>query len=99
MTPTTQKACCCAPAADDSGATKEVAVSIAAGKARDPVCGMAVDPGTTKHRAEHGGQTHYFCCDGCKAKFLADPTRVLKSADKSVPRVPGAPTAPLILLC
>jgi Cu+-exporting ATPase len=95
MTPTTQKACCCAPAADDSGATKEVAVSIAAGKARDPVCGMAVDPGTTKHRAEHGGQTHYFCCDGCKAKFLADPARFLKPADKGVPRVQGTPTAPL----
>jgi P-type Cu+ transporter len=95
MTPTTQKACCCAPAANDSGATKGVAVSIAARSARDPVCGMVVDPGTAKHRAEHGGQTYYFCCNACNAKFLADPARFLKPADKAVPSVPGTPKAPL----
>jgi Cu+-exporting ATPase len=56
---------------------------------------MLVDPGTAKHRVEHDGQTHYFCCDGCKAKFLADPGRFLKPADKGVPSVPGAQMAPL----
>jgi Cu+-exporting ATPase len=95
MTPTTQKTCCCAQATNDSDATKRVAMSIAAGDARDPVCGMVVDAGTAKHRVEHDGQTHYFCCDGCKAKFLADPTRFLKPADKGVPSVPEAPMAPL----
>ena len=95
MTPTTQRACCCTQAANDSDAAKGVAVSIAAGDARDPVCGMLVDPGTAKHRVEHDGQTHYFCCDGCKAKFLADPGRFLKPADKGVPSVPGAQMAPL----
>jgi P-type Cu+ transporter len=94
MTPTLQKACC-APASNDSDATNRVAASIAAGEARDPVCGMILDSGTARHRAEHEGQTYYFCCDGCKAKFLADPTRVLKPADNSVPNVPGAPTVPL----
>ncbi len=38
MTPNLQKACC-APAANDSDATDRVASSIAAGEARDPVCG------------------------------------------------------------
>ncbi len=43
----------------------------------DPVCGMQVDPATAKHRAEHAGQTFFFCCDGCRTKFLADPARYL----------------------
>ena len=45
--------------------------------ARDPVCGMAVDPATAKNRAEHAGSSFYFCCAGCKAKFLANPGRYL----------------------
>ncbi|HQX85976.1 MAG TPA: YHS domain-containing protein, partial [Aestuariivirga sp.] len=27
----------------------------------DPVCGMTVDPATAKHKAEHQGQSYYFC--------------------------------------
>jgi len=43
--------------------------------ARDPVCGMQVDPHTAKHRAEHAGRTYYFCSAGCREKFIADPKR------------------------
>ncbi len=46
-------------------------------KARDPVCGMTVDPATTKHRAEHGGKAYFFCCAGCRTKFEADPEKYL----------------------
>ena len=49
----------------------------AAEKAKDPVCGMSVDPRTAKHSAEHDGRTYYFCCGGCRTKFLADPQRYL----------------------
>lgn len=45
--------------------------------ARDPVCGMSVDPGTTPHRLVHDGQDFFFCCAGCKAKFAADPGKFL----------------------
>ena len=34
--------------------------------ARDPVCGMDVDPHTAKHRAAHAGRTYYFCSEGCR---------------------------------
>ncbi len=44
---------------------------------RDPVCGMEVDPHTAKHRAEHGGHPYYFCSDGCRTKFVADPATYL----------------------
>ena len=37
----------------------------------DPICGMTVAaiPGTPS--VEHNGETIYFCCEGCKAKFEA----------------------------
>lgn len=45
--------------------------------AKDPVCGMDVDPHSAKHRAEHAGRPYNFCCAGCKTKFLADPQKYL----------------------
>ncbi len=47
------------------------------GKATDPVCGMAVDPATSRHQAVHQGATFHFCGAGCKAKFEAEPARYL----------------------
>ncbi|MGH7014817.1 MAG: heavy metal translocating P-type ATPase [Stellaceae bacterium] len=44
-----------------------------AARAADPVCGMIVDPAATPHRARHGGQDHFFCSTGCRAKFAAAP--------------------------
>ena len=44
-----------------------------AGKVKDPVCGMMVDPHTTKHRAQYEGKPYYFCSAGCQSKFMADP--------------------------
>ncbi|WP_350017039.1 heavy metal translocating P-type ATPase [Rhodanobacter sp. IGA1.0] len=45
--------------------------------ATDPVCGMTVDPATSRHQSVHDGQTFHFCCGGCKAKFEAGPARYL----------------------
>ena len=47
---------------------------------KDPVCGMSVDPHTAKHRAEHNGHPYYFCSNGCRTKFEADPARYLDPA-------------------
>ena len=56
----------------------------------DPVCGMAVDPHKTPHRAEHGGHPYYFCSARCREKFVQDPARYLRSgvAGPPVPSVP-----------
>jgi Cu+-exporting ATPase len=51
----------------------------------DPVCGMKVSPQTAKAKAEHGGRTWYFCCDGCRAKFEAAPHKY----DGSQPAAPA----------
>jgi Cu+-exporting ATPase len=48
-----------------------------AGKAKDPVCGMSVDPAAGKPSFTHEGQTYYFCREGCRTKFMADPDRYL----------------------
>jgi xanthine dehydrogenase accessory factor len=42
---------------------------------RDPVCGMSVAVEGARHRAEHGGRTYYFCCGGCRERFLGTPDR------------------------
>src|SRR5271166_8842 len=44
---------------------------------RDPVCGMQVDPAKARARAEHGGRTYFFCCEGCATKFRAAPAKYL----------------------
>ena len=45
--------------------------------ARDPVCGMTVDRRKTPFRSEWGGKTYYFCGEGCKSRFDADPESYL----------------------
>lgn len=43
--------------------------------AKDPVCGMDVDPQTAAAQSSYRGEVVYFCALGCKAKFDADPER------------------------
>ena len=45
---------------------------------KDPVCGMQVDPAKAAGTSEHQGQTHYFCSQGCKTKFDANPGQYAK---------------------
>jgi P-type Cu+ transporter len=61
----------------------------AAQMAKDLVCGMTVDPASAKHSAEHDGHSYFFCSQGCKSKFLADPGRFL-SAERKTSRPPAA---------
>ncbi|MDP9258552.1 MAG: XdhC family protein [Actinomycetota bacterium] len=37
----------------------------------DPICGMTVAAVPSTPSLVHGGETVYFCCEGCKAKFEA----------------------------
>jgi xanthine dehydrogenase accessory factor len=52
-----------------------VGTTAAAREERDPVCGMSVIVEGARHRAEHAGHTYYFCCGGCRERFLAAPDR------------------------
>jgi P-type Cu+ transporter len=59
----------------------------AAHMAKDPVCRMNVEPGSAKHSTEYGGHTYYFCSQGCKTKFVADPASFL--GEKPKPPAPA----------
>ena len=63
------------PVHDHAGAAALQAGS--AHLAKDPVCGMDVDPHTAKHRADHSGRTYYFCSARCRERFVADPAKFL----------------------
>jgi len=43
--------------------------------AKDPVCGMNVDPklSISPIRHEHEGKTYYFCSAQCLSRFQAEP--------------------------
>jgi P-type Cu+ transporter len=93
MEPAAQKDCCCEASTDNPNpATRRPRG--ASGQTRDPVCGMVVSPGSAKSRAEHDAQTYYFCCGGCKAKFVADPGQYLNPTPRPAPHsVPSASSA------
>ena len=65
--------------------------------ARDPVCGMAVDPARAQHHSVHEGRDVYFCCAGCKAKFDAEPARYLAGDQPAAGGCCGSKTASLAL--
>jgi P-type Cu+ transporter len=52
-------------------------------KVLDPVCGMTVDPATSKHRFEHQDKTFHFCSAGCRSKFIADPEKYLDNKQQA----------------
>ncbi len=79
-----------APAA--AGAAREIApgpagVAEPAGWAPDPVCGMTV-PVAASPSSVFGGEPVYFCCDGCRSRFEADPEHFLSKR-----RTPDTPLA------
>ena len=45
----------------------------------DPVCGMIADPASAPSLTQEG-RTFYFCSDGCRDSFAADPERYLLAA-------------------
>ncbi|MBI4330073.1 MAG: YHS domain-containing protein [Chloroflexi bacterium] len=48
--------------------------------AKDPVCGMDVDPSKTTLVATHEGKSYYFCAPSCLKSFKDNPARYLASA-------------------
>lgn len=49
-------------------------------QAKDPVCGMMVDPATAAGQATHQGQTYYFCSEQCRRQFEQRPDRFAGNA-------------------
>ena len=66
-------------------------------EARDPVCGMSIDPATAQHRAEHEGHQYLFCSAKCRERFVAEPTRYLTPAPVQPP--PHAQAGKVLWTC
>jgi xanthine dehydrogenase accessory factor len=49
----------------------------------NPVCGVPVDKNNPKHVVEYKNEKIYFCCDGCKVKFDAEPEKYMKNLSAS----------------
>ena len=52
-------------------AAEPASASAAPALAVDPICGMTVAAVAGTPSVQHDGETVYFCCEGCKTKFLA----------------------------
>jgi xanthine dehydrogenase accessory factor len=44
----------------------------------NPVCGAVVDPARALSSLTMSGQTHYFCCQGCRTEFEREPEKYLE---------------------
>ena len=53
-------------------------------RAKDPVCGMTVDPQKPAAKIEFGGTTYNFCSKGCAGKFEKEPQKYLPAHEKAV---------------
>src|SRR6516164_1856312 len=48
-------------------------------KAKDPVCGMSLDPSKVRDQLEHGGKAYYFCSKRCAERFAQNPEKFLRA--------------------
>jgi Cu+-exporting ATPase len=60
----------------------------------DPVCGMSVGA-TAERSVEHRGHKYFFCSNGCRDRFAADPEQYLKPK----PPLSSQPPAGAIYTC
>ena len=48
-------------------------------KAKDPVCGMSLDPSKVREQLEHSGKAYYFCSKRCAERFAQNPEKFLRA--------------------
>lgn len=63
---------------DKAKADKAPAADAKAEMATCPVSGEEFALTADTPKSEHDGKTYYFCCNGCKPKFDADPASFVK---------------------
>jgi len=54
--------------------------------AKDPVCGMTVDPATARASHTYNGVSYFFCCPLCLQKFQAHPEQFIGGPDTAHPK-------------
>lgn len=62
--------------------------STAPATAKDPVCGMDVDPMASPHHARHGDVDYHFCGARCRTRFVEAPEAWLGDAPRPIAKAP-----------
>jgi P-type Cu+ transporter len=62
-------------------------------KAKDPVCGMSVDPASSAGHVEHNGKTYHFCSTFCAERFRQESQEFLAAPGTAGMPAPAAPSA------
>ena len=71
-------ACGCGSQNTNSSSTQQTPQDqVAEEKVQCPVMKTWILPSEAADSAEYNGKTYYFCCGGCKAKFLAEPEKYI----------------------
>src|SRR5271165_3273439 len=63
--------------------------------AKDPVCGMSVDPAKARGNAQHRGVSYCFCSPGCMHRFLSDPEKYVGGSDLASGAMAGSAPLPI----
>jgi len=53
--------------------------------AKDPVCGMEVNPQDAEHKTVYKGRIYYFCSPQCKKAFEENPDYYLEHGPAGMP--------------
>ncbi len=59
--------------------------------AKDPVCGMMVDPARAAGKFDYKGKAYYFCNPRCVSRFQAEPEKYLETSTGMVQLAPAPP--------
>ena len=63
--------------------------------AKDPVCGMSVDPAKARGNAHHLGVSYCFCSPGCMHRFISDPAKFITPPDPATDAGPNTSAGPI----
>ena len=63
--------------------------------AKDPVCGMLVDPAKARGNAQHMGVSYCFCSPACMHRFVLDPAKYVINGGEPAPSSAADATLPI----
>ena len=71
-------ACSCGCKGNNCGTTQQQSTQdVKEEKVQCPVMKTWILPSEAADKTEYNGKTYYFCCGGCKGKFLAEPEKYI----------------------
>lgn len=70
---------CCGKQNNNSAEVQQAPEQLIVEKVQCPVMTNWILPSEAANSTEYNGKTYYFCCGGCKEKFLVEPEKYIES--------------------